>query len=288
MTKFKTVVNKAWVFVAAAALIAGSSSAMAFALDRNVPESASAHAAGITIDANAYNQIPAAETGITAEYSVTDLSKTVSDQKEYIREKLSMIDGITPEQIEEKYHEIISNMTPGEKDLSAEQAAAYAAGILKKAYGVDFQGYTAEASFSRSPVPNSDSWTVIFHAPKEDQNTKRYIASIDSVNGRMLDASFYNLNYREENNKDLDNPAWTNKALQEIAKFLPENVSITGSKVVLATPAGGVIVVCELSDGSAYAVRLTGENKEAAAYIFFPNGYDGSLDYHPATGKSVG
>ncbi|WP_088187343.1 hypothetical protein [Desulfosporosinus sp. FKA] len=55
-----------------------------------------------------------------------------------------------------------------------------------------------------------------------------------------------------------------------------------------ATPKTGVSVVCQLSDGSACAVRLTGDNKEAAAYRYFPNGYDGSWDYHPVTANGVG
>jgi len=48
------------------------------------------------------------------------------------------------------------------------------------------------------------------------------------------------------------------------------------------------MVVSELSDGSACAVRLSGENKEAVAYQYFPNGYDGSWDYHPVTSNGVG
>ena len=78
------------------------------------------------------------------------------------------------------------------------------------------------------------------------------------------------------------------KAEQDISVLLTNNVTIKSSKVVLANPAGGVIIVSELSDGSAYGIRLSGELKEAVAYIFFPNGYDGSLDYHPVTEDGVG
>lgn len=81
---------------------------------------------------------------------------------------------------------------------------------------------------------------------------------------------------------------WKDKAEQAISVFIPENVSITSSKVLSATPETGVTVVCELSDGTAYAVRLIGENKEATVYIYFPNGYDGSLDYKPVTEKGLG
>ncbi|MCB8814333.1 hypothetical protein [Desulfosporosinus shakirovi] len=69
---------------------------------------------------------------------------------------------------------------------------------------------------------------------------------------------------------------------------MPEEVSITSSKVIYATPETGVMVVSELSNGSACAVLLTGENKEVAVYIFFPNGYDGSLDLKPITENAVG
>ncbi|MCO1603717.1 hypothetical protein [Desulfosporosinus nitroreducens] len=176
----------------------------------------------------------------------------------------------------------------GAKDISAEQAAAYAADILKKAYNVDFTSYTAHASFSKNPMPNSDNWTVIFHAPNEDNTTNRYIASVDSVNGSMLDASSFNLSYLVDNSKNLEGPEWRNKAEEDIARLMPEEVSITSSKVIYATPETGVMVVSELSDGSACAVRLTGENKEAAVYIFFPNGYDGSLDLEPIAENAVG
>jgi len=185
MLKIKTLVNKTWIFAAAAAIIVGSSSVMAFALNNNIPESISQNVVPFIAASKENIQPQASKAEITTEYTVIDLSKRGLDgeRKDAIRDKLSRIEGITSEQIEEKYNAIIANMIPGEKDISAEQAAAYATGILKKAYGVDFTGYTAEASFSRSSVPNSDSWTVIFHAPQEVQNSKRYLASVDSVIG---------------------------------------------------------------------------------------------------------
>lgn len=292
MTKLKTIFKKTWLFAAAAALIAGSNTMMAFALSRNVPANASADIAPITAPAAVNTQNQAGKKAAAAEYTVVDLSKPAERQK-LATEKLSKLEGITPEQIEEKSKDIIASMTPGDKDITATQAAAYAAEILKKAYGVDFKGYTAEASFSKNPVPYSDNWTVIFKAPKEIREkdpvkTRSYIASVDSVSGKMLDASFYNFDYTGADNKDLKNPDWKNKAAEDIAKLIPENVSITLIRIISATPETGVTVVCELSDGSACAVRLTGEDKEAAAYIFFPKGYDGSLDVKPATENSVG
>ncbi len=290
MFNIKTLASKTWVFVTATIIIAGSSSAMAFALNNNIPEGVSKGVAPYTAATKANIQNGASQTEPTTEYTVIDLSKRGldSERKKALRDKLSKIKSMTPEQIEEKYNIILANMIPGEKDISAEQAAAYAAAILKKAYKVDFTGYTAEASFSRSTVPNSDTWTVAFHAPQETKSSKRYIAGVNSVNGTMLDASSYTLDYREENATDLDNPQWTNKAQEEVAKLMPENVSILSTKVVCATPETGVTVVCDLSDGSAYSVRLTGADRETASCVYFPTGYDGSLDYKPLPGNGVG
>lgn len=288
MIKMKTMIGKIWVFTAAAAIIIGSSSAMAFALNSSIPKSGTADAAPLMTESKGNAQTPAF-TADDAEYTVVDLSKHVTDadKKVAINEKLKM-SGFTPEQIEEKYREIIANMTPGEKDMSAAQAAAYAAGIVKKAYDVDLTGYIAEAGFSRNPaVPNSDNWGVFFHAPQESNSTNRYYASVDSVSGKMLDAGCFNLE-GGANDKNLDDPAWMETAARDIEKLLPEGVSITGSKVVSAIKEGGVSVVCELSDGSAFAVRLTGENRDAAAYQYFPEGYDGSWDYHAPTENGVG
>lgn len=100
--------------------------------------------------------------------------------------------------------------------------------------------------------------------------------------------SSYDLSYEIEISKNLKDPMWKDKAEQAISVFIPENVSITSSKVLSATPETGVTVVCELSNGTTYAVRLIGENKEATVYVYFPNGYDGSLDYKPVTEKGLG
>lgn len=295
MNTLKEIVTKTWIFVAGVVLILGSSSAMAFALDRNVPASATANV--VTTNAKETINSSSLGTGVTAEYSVTDLSKTGPERAGQIKRKLSMIKDITPEQIEEKYNTIIANLTPGAKDISAGQAATYAADILEKAYKVDFKGYTAEANFSRNPIPNSDNWTVIFHSPEEIQNkdqqrfAKSYIASVNSVNGTMQNASFFDPDYDTYDtyiNKNLNDPLWMEKAEQAISAILPKNVTISSSKVISALPEGGITVVSELSDGSACSVRLTGENKEALAYVFFPNGYDESLNFNPATDKAVG
>lgn len=295
MKKLKEIMSKTWIFVAGVVLIIGSSSAMAYALDRNVPESASAISAAMNTKET--SKSTSISTGVTAEYSVIDLSKNTHELQKHIKEKLGMTKGITPEQIEEKQKSIIANLTPGAKDISAEQAAAYAADILKKAYNVDFKGYTAKASFSRNQLPNSDNWTVMFDSPEEAQKKdqkpteKFYVATVNSVNGTMQDASYFDPAYSPYINKNLKDPAWMEKAEQDISAILPENVTIKSSKVISAIPEDGVTVISTLSDGSACSVRLTGENKEAASYIFFPNGYDGSLDHHlppTATAKAKG
>jgi len=288
MIKMKTLIGKVWVFAAAAAIIIGSSSAMAFALNSSIPESGTANAAPLT--ASGENMQAKSLKTDAAEYTVVDTLKSNSDSatKDLIYNKLKL-NGFTKEQSDEKYREIIANMTPGEKDLTAEQAAAYAADIVKKAYGVDLTGYTAEASFSRNPaVPNSDNWGVFFHTPQENDSSIRYYASVDSVSGTLLDAGSYSMDYREENNKNLDDPAWVDTAVRDIKKLIPENVSVISSRVVSATKEGGVSIVCQLSDSSAFAVRLTGENKDAAAYQYFPDGYDGSWDYHKPDPNGVG
>ncbi|WP_069998660.1 hypothetical protein [Cellulosilyticum sp. I15G10I2] len=290
MAKLKIMVKKTWVFVAAASMIVGSNSLMVYALNNNIPKSTSAN---IVLDANhdtAYSKNQSAITEDTVAYSVVDLSKKAHDRplEDAIKDKLSYIKDITPEQIEEKYNATIANMIPGEKDISAKQAASYAAAVLKKAYGVDLTGYTAEASFSRSPVPNSDIWGISFSSPNKAESSKSYHVSVDSVNGTILRAGFYHLHFRDENNKDLESPEWKNKAVQEISKLIPESVTITSSKVAFSDPQTGVTVVSELSDGSAYVVRLVGENRMAAVIIYFPDGYDGSFDSKPLTDNAVG
>lgn len=289
MIKIKTLIGKAWVFAAAAAIIIGSSSAMAFALNSSIPESSTADTGPAMTGSEANAPARSMETEAT-EYTVVDTLNSYldSDTKKAVYDKLEA-SGFAPEQMEEKYQEIIANMTPGEKDMTAGQAAAYAADIVKKAYGTDLTGYIAQASFSRNPaVPNSDNWGVFFHAPQENNNSNRYYASVDSVSGIMLDAGWFNLDDRDADNKNLNDPAWVDTAVRDIEKLIPDQISVTGTKVVSATEAGGVMVVCELSDGSAFAVRLTGENKDAAAYQYFPNGYDGSWDYHKPTENGVG
>ncbi|AFQ46236.1 hypothetical protein [Desulfosporosinus meridiei] len=281
--------KKFWIYGAAAAMIIASSSTMVYALNDNIPANASASTALSTaVQTNDQTQPTAPQ--VTLGYNLVDLSKGSPDpeRKQAFKTKLSLNKNLTPEEIEEKYQAVLANTIPGDKDISAEQAAAYAAEILVKAYRVDFTGYTAEASFARSSVPNSDNWTVVFHTSNDDKSAKRYLASVDSVSGALLTASCYNFSYADVISQNPQDPAWEKKALADITQLLPENISIVSSKVIAATPEIGVSVVSSLSDGSAFAVRLTGENKEAATYQYFPGGYDGSWDISPVTVNGVG
>lgn len=284
MRKFGKIIKKTWVFAVATALIAGSTSVMAFALNNSIPKGARENIAS-TVSAQA--EKGSGQAGIKETppvYTVVDMTKerlVQKDLKDLYMKKL-LRSGMTQGQAEEEYSKIINNMTPGSQDITADKAASYAAGILVKAYGVDFSGYTATAGFSRNNLPNSGSWIVTFSAPKDVQtqdpaNVKTYLAYVDSVTGTIRSACVYYQNDKVMSN-DLDNPSWVTTAKQDVAKLIPSDVTITGTSIVQKSAYGGVMVVCNLSDGKAVAVRMTGENKDAAAYVYFPNGYDGSLN----------
>ena len=278
--------KKAWVFVAATALIAGSTSVMAFALNNTVPQGVQK---SIASTASAPAESNPTQTGITAAkaspvYTVVDRSKQPVDM-DRLKEELSHKAGMTPDKIDAAAQQAIANMTPGDKDMTADQAAAYCAAIVQKAYGIDLTGLTAEASFSKNPLPYSDNWEVIFRVPNEVDSSVRYYADVNSVTGAMLNAGFYDMTFKESNDTDLTNPNWVTTARKDIEKLLPANVTIIGTEVVASTPQTGVTVVGILSDGSACGVRLTGVKKDAVVYINFPNGYDGSMNLStPVTG----
>ena len=286
MKIFGRAMKKVWVFAAATALIAGSTSVMAFALTNTVPQGAQKNIAA-TISSPA--ESGPARAGATAEkkspvYTVVDRTKQPIDVGK-LKEELSHKPGMTPDKIDSAVQQTIANTTPGDKDMTADQAAAYCAAIVQKAYGIDLTGLTAEASFSKNPLPYSDNWEVIFRVPNETDSSVRYYAVVNSVTGAMLNAGFYDLTFQESNDTDLNNPDWTATARKDIEKLLPADVTITGIKVVASTPLTGVSVVSTLSDGSACGVRLSGTKKDAVVYINFPNGYDGSMDLStPVTG----
>jgi len=305
MTKFKTVFKRTWVFATAIALIVGSNSVMAFALSPNVASASNpvSNVVPVTDAVKEDIQNKTTQKEAVSEYAVIDGSKNTQAEKEQLKEKIIYKlshDGVAPDQIEEKANTILAaglvELTPGEKDITAAQAASYASYVLKKAYGVDFKGYNAEANFLKNSVPNSDSWTVVFSMPEQVQKTesksvpKIYLAEVNAVNGAMINLALVGVPYDYASiNKSLDlkDSSWKQKAVEDVSALLPETVSINSSKVLYAYPEAGVAVLCELSDGSAYVIRLFGENKEATGYFVFPNGYDGSLNYDP-TRPAVG
>lgn len=291
MLEIKKLISKTWIFGVAALAIAGSSCAMAFALNNNnVPESSTVEVAPYTTPVAANIQTPAIKSEATAEYTVVDQSNRRFDNryKSAMMNKLSNSKEFTREQAPKKYDELITNITPDENDISADQAAAYAAEKLQKVFDVDFTGYTADATFLRNHVPNSHSWFIAFHKLKEEPNTRTYIASVNALNGTIHNIYSHTTDFSVENNKDLENPEWKNKAIQVVQKFIPENTTIIDSTVLSATSNTGVTVLCKLSDNSAYFVRLSGDNKEIEAFIYYPNGYDGSLDFDPDSCNGVG
>jgi hypothetical protein len=270
MSKFKKVAGKTWVFAAATAVIVGSSSTMAFALNQN------AYSATAVPSATKHVQTPSNPPQASGGYTVVDESKTRPSQPP--TDFVNNLDnqGLTTQQIDEKYHEMIARNTPSSKDMSAQQAAAYAAAILKQAYGVNFKGYTAMVIFQNPQVPNSAQWSVTFYAPNGVNDTKRYSCSVNSVTGTIFTADAYNLSPKQELSYNLSDSSWKTTADRDISKLLPKNVSVTSSKVIDTSQWAGVSVVSNLSNGAAFAVRLSGKDKFADAYQYFPNGYDGS------------
>lgn len=289
MKRLRELVKKTWVYVIAAALITGSSSAMALVLSSNVTAKAASNVVPISNITKTSIQPQNTNIKANSEYSLIDLSKNVYNNKEKLKEKLKLQKGLTEEQIESQCNSILSAQVPGDKDISAEQAAASSAAVISKAFGEELSGYTAEASFMRSTVPNSDMWSVIFHPANENINfSKAYIADINSVTGTVVNATFTtDSSASVSTSTNLSDPAWTEKAKQSVSALLPKDVSISSSSVVASGKDVGVTVICNLSNGSAYAVRVAGENKDVKMYLFFPNGYDGSFDKVPDT-KTVG
>jgi hypothetical protein len=276
MTKFKTMIKKGWVVFATVALIGGSAGAMALTLGQNPSVYAAQNVAPIidTVKVNDKDQITKNQE--QAAYTLVDKSKTTSNYEENIKAKLTT-KGITGAQLEKETKDVMAYLTPGTKDISEEQAVAYAAALIKKAYGVDLKGYTAEPSFAKINLPNSNVWAVEFKDPKNIQ--VGYLAKVNSVSGKLNDLSL-RLDYSKPYNKNLDmnDPSWKQKAVEDVSALLPSTVSVINSKVITTSPIYGVTVLCKLSDGSDYVIFLYGESKEATGYYVFANGYDGSFD----------
>jgi hypothetical protein len=296
MKRLRELVKKTWVYVTATALIVGSSSTMGLVLSSNMTAKAAPNVVAVTSPVKTDTQTETVKTETKANYSVIDMTKALKDSKEKIKEKLRLGSEFTEKQIEEQSNSIIAAQTPGDKDISADQAAAYAADILKKAFGADLNGYEAQANFFKSTVPNADSWSLAFSpsgAPKNNEQQRfsnQYVATVNSIDGKIMDAFFISADSdpSKQSNIDVNDPAWKEKAEQALSPLLPKNVTVKSSRVISSGSGIGVNVVCELSDGSAYVVRLMDENKDPMSYFFFQNGYDGSLEKTVAPEETKG
>lgn len=292
MKRLRELVKKTWVYATAAALIVGSSSGMALYLGNSTPVKAASNVVVLTDTLKPSAPLMTTNAAAKVNYKLIDKSKTVYDDKEALKKKLSYNKNLTPQQIEEQCNKILASQIPGAKDISPEQAASYSADMLIKAFSADLNGYIAEARFLKSTVPNSDTWTIVFHPDEQpvDKGQKRftriYIADVNSVSGKMISVE-YSANTFPLTKVNLNDSSWAKKAEQAVSQILPKEVSIKSSKIAASDPQFGVYVVCELSDGTAYAVRMVGENKEVRTFLYFQNGYDGSLEKYgtePAKG----
>ncbi|MFD1677786.1 hypothetical protein [Alicyclobacillus fodiniaquatilis] len=283
MSKFKKAVGKAWVFGAAAAVIVGSGSTMAIALGQNATAYAAttAHIATKqvqTLPSPQMSNLPQSSGG----YTVVDESKHLPSQPSaMLLAKFKLEDsakGITAtqQQLQQQYSEWTASNTPGAKDMSAQQAAAYAAPYVEQAYGLDLKGYTAKTEFMALPTPNSAQWVVTFYPPNEDKPIDGYSCTINSVTGEFIDLEL-SAGGGETSITNLTYPWLIPTAAHDISKLLPKNVSITSTKIV-GHKAGAVYFVSNLSNGSAFGVALNETNKSAFWYHYFPSGYDGLWD----------
>lgn len=277
--KLLKTVKKVWVLPVAAALIAGSGLTMNFILSSKSFAETGSETVPIQQQQTSFVQPEAkpAATEAAPEYTVIDQSETFTRDK--LAESLK-IKGAPEAELDSRVDEIQSTYVPGEKDITAEQAAAYSAGMLKKAFAASLDGYTARAGFLRGSLPGSDTWTVWFDPadPSASSGQRSYMVFLNSVNGTIINASSSD-DLSALKNADLNDPEWREKAEQAVTALLPQNVSIRSSQVTAWDGLViGVPVLCELSDGSAYMVGLAGDDKQVANLYFFQNGYDGSLD----------
>ncbi|MEJ8548792.1 hypothetical protein [Brevibacillus borstelensis] len=279
-------VRKMWknvgVFSIAVALIAGSGLTMNAILSSKTFAETDKQILQQQPDHNQPIEAPG-KTETAAEYTVIDQSKSLTKDELMNSTKMK---GASQQEKEQWVDGIQSTYVPGDKDMTAEQAAAYGATVLKKAFGANLSGYTAKAMFLRGPLPGSDTWTVVFNpnqsAKAAANAAKRYNVSLNSVNGNLINASsFDDATNSAPTHADGNDPVLLKLAEQTVADLLPKNVSISSTKVgTTENPRFGVPVVCQLSNGTAYVVGITGqgEEKEVINLYYFQNGYDGSLE----------
>jgi hypothetical protein len=273
MKTLKQTVRKVWVFGLAAAFIAGGGVAMNFMLSSKTYAETGTQVVQQPAG-NAQPQQSPVMAGDKAEYTVIDQSETYTKDK---LEEALKAKGAPSAELESRAAELQATYIPGDKDLTADQAAAFGAGVLKKVFAADLSGYTARAGFLRGSLPGTDTWTVWFDPAAGD--AKSYMVYLNSVNGTIINASSSD-DVHALKNVDLNDSGWQEKGQQAVAGILPKNVSIAGCKVTATDGINkiGVPVLCELSDGTAYMIGLAGEDKHVANLIYFQNGYDGSLD----------
>lgn len=285
MVKVKKTITKVWVFGAAAVLIAGSGMTMNLVLSHKT----FAETGKQVIEQHTPDRVPAADTPgrveTEAEYTVIDRSKSITKDDLMNSPK---VQGLSQEEKTTWVDGVVSTYIPSDKDLSAEQAAAYGAAVLKQSFAANLSGYTARAMFVRGALPGTDSWTVSFEAEGSSKQengtaaatTKSFHVYLNAVNGTVMNASaFDEASASMPDNADASDPSWRDKAEQAVAGLLPPTITIVSSKVITSeSPGFGVPVLCELSNGTAYVVGLSADNKEVINLYFFQSGYDGSLE----------
>lgn len=283
MSSFKRVIGKTWVFGAAAIILAGSSLTMAFTFGQGAHTTTTALHSSVK-----HIQTASIPPKSSLGYTVINESKQFPvHPPAFLVYELT---GFTTQQqinqnkqlIEQKYRAWIANHTPSVIDMSAQQAAACAAAVVEKAYGLNLKGYIAKAEFAKLTYINSRQWDVEFYNPKVGRKKVNYQCAIDAVTGSLIDLYANNAgNTNSGNGKfpavtNTHDPAWVMPlAKQDVSKILPKHVSITSTRVV-AHKNGFVYLVTKLSDGSAIGISLKLDNKFAYWYHVFPNGYDGS------------
>lgn len=269
MSKLKKVVGKTWALGAAAAIILGSSSVIAFALNHN-----DAYASTVVHNATKHVQTAPNPSQSSGGYTVVDQSKKLPSHPPAMLLQKWKLQGVTSQkQMDQKYREWIANHTPGAKDMSAQQAAAYAAAIVKKVYGLNLKGYTADAMFQTYPTPNSAEWDVTFYPQNSNKHTDGYSVAVNSVTGEFINLSLTG-GAGESSSTNLTYPWLIPTAKKDISALVPKNVSITTSKIV-GHKTGFVYIVSNLSNGAALGVALNEKTKLAFWYHYFPKGYNG-------------
>ncbi|GIP22023.1 hypothetical protein [Paenibacillus sp. J22TS3] len=281
MDKLKKGLSKnLWVLVAAGLMIIGGGFALVVALNHGLPDNAKLNAENVKMEST-----PTKANAVTpGGYTLIDKSKdTPEEEKSYKLFLKQANPGHTQEQIDEEYNRLWAHKTPGDKDMTAAQAATYAVDILKKFYAIDLTGYTVTAKFSGGWT-SKDVWDFSITKPRRSDKTRSYSVSVDSVTGSLMDMYWGTAAVIKVENKNLGDRAWIKAAVKQVTRLLPEHVTVTGSKGLIGNSETGVAVLCELSDGSDSVVLVQGPKRELKYYQHFPSGYDGSWEQAAADG----